>query len=88
MAEISQSNSREDIASFLATMLDEEFGLNDPVPGVDDPLFSLGLLDSVDVLGVVAAIEERFGIGISPMDVSMDRLDTIGMMTDFVERRL
>ena len=86
MAENSQST--EDVTAFLQSMLDEQFGLNDPVPDVDDPLFSTGLLDSVDVLGVVAAIEEQYEIKISPMDVSMERFDTIGMMTDFITRRL
>ena len=80
--------SRSSIEDFLRTMLDEEFGLNAPVPARDDKLFSSGLLDSVDVLGVVASIEEQFNIRISSMDVSIERLDTISLMADFVESRV
>jgi acyl carrier protein len=82
------TQSRDSIVEFLKSMLDEEFGLNDPVPGESDPLFSSGLLDSVDVLGVVAAMEEQFDIRINPMDVSVDRLDTVSLMADFVAGRV
>lgn len=69
-------------------MLDEEFGLNDPAPANDDPLFTSGLLDSIDILSVVATIEEQYPIRINPMDVSMERLDSIERMADFIEKSL
>jgi len=80
--------SRSSIEAFLRTMLDEEFGLNAPVPASEDKLFSSGLLDSFDVLGVVASIEGQFNIRISSMDVSIERLDTISLIADFVESRI
>ena len=82
------SESREAILEFLRSMLDEEFGLNDPAPASDDPLFTVGLLDSVDILSVVAMIEERYPIRVNPMSVSMEKLDSIERMAEFIKKSL
>ena len=41
-------------------------------------------LDSMAVVGVIAAIEDRFGIDIDDDDVSGDTFATFGSLVDFV----
>ncbi len=50
------------------------------------PLFSSGKLDSIDILRTVSLIEEKFGISVSPMDVSIEQFDTLALLRDFVNR--
>lgn len=80
-----QDNS---IVEFIHSMLDEEFGISTDELEPDSPLFTSGLLDSVDVLGVVSAIEEKYDIRVNPMDVSIERLNTISLMSEFISGRL
>lgn len=44
-------------------------------------------LDSLAVMEVVAALEERFGIEFEDDDVSMDVFSTVGALADLVERK-
>jgi acyl carrier protein len=44
-------------------------------------------LDSFAVVGLVGALEERFGIRIEDADVSMETFETVGALAAFVERK-
>jgi len=55
-------------------LLENEFGLYDLAP--DTPLFSSERLDSMDVLRLIAALEQEFGISIPAFDVSLETFDT------------
>jgi acyl carrier protein len=44
-------------------------------------------LDSFAVVGLVGALEERFGIQIDDADVSMETFETVGALVAFVERK-
>jgi acyl carrier protein len=51
----------------------------------------LGVLpefDSMAVVSVLAAIEEKFGFVIHDDEVSADVFETVGTLTEFVERKL
>lgn len=54
----------------------------------DTALFTSGMLDSIDVLHLVVVLENTFGIAISPLDVSLDQLDSIGRIRTFIVGRL
>lgn len=43
----------------------------------DESLVSSGLLDSVAVCGLVRFLEEEFGVGVLPEDVSLEHFDTV-----------
>lgn len=45
--------------------------------GPDDPLISGGLLSSVDVLGLVAHLEDELGVEIAAHEISPDSMDTV-----------
>jgi acyl carrier protein len=44
-------------------------------------------LDSFAVVGLVAALEERFGIHIDDADVTIETFETVGGLAAFVDRK-
>lgn len=55
---------------------------------VDSPLLgAVPELDSMAVVGVIAAIEERFGIAIDDDDISASTFETVGSLAAFVEQK-
>jgi acyl carrier protein len=44
-------------------------------------------LDSMAVVSVIAAIEERFGVMIDDDDISASTFETVGSLAAFVERK-
>lgn len=75
--------------------LDEVKGLVAEVLGIEDRLDSMdgstGMLgsmpelDSLAVVGLVAAIEERFGFEVEQADFTADVLETLGTLASFVD---
>lgn len=54
----------------------------------DSPLLgALPELDSMAVVGVIAAIEERFGIAIDDDDISASTFETVRSLAEFVEQK-
>ena len=52
------------------------------------PLFSTGTLDSVSAIDLVLFLETTFNIKINPIDISIDDLDTINKISEFVGSRI
>ena len=44
-------------------------------------------LDSIAVVTVIAAIEDRFGIAVDDDDISAATFDTVGSLCTFIERK-
>jgi acyl carrier protein len=75
--------------------LDEVKGLVAEVLGIEDRLDSMdgstGMLgsmpelDSLAVVGLVTAIEERFGFEVEQADFTADVLETLGTLASFVD---
>lgn len=51
-------------------------------------LFETGLLTSVHVLDLIAYIEEKFGIVISPDDLSIENFGSIDAMVTYVDKAM
>ena len=51
-------------------------------------LGSVPELDSMAVVGVISAIEQRFGIVIDDDDISATTFSTLGSLTEFIEKKL
>jgi len=49
---------------------------------------SIPEFDSMAVVTVVAALEERFGIAIDDDEISAETFETIGSLTKFIEAKL
>lgn len=53
----------------------------------DTSLFRANVLDSLNLVGLISFVEEKFGIRVHPMDVTVDNFDTANSIARFVERR-
>jgi acyl carrier protein len=54
----------------------------------DTPLISTRLLDSIIVLGLIGHFEEKLNIELEAHEVTVDNLDTINIMADFLLQKL
>lgn len=77
-----------DIEGRIAEHLRATAGLNKAELLDGAPLFSSGLIDSVEILNVVMYLESEFNIRIGALDVRMDELDTVQAMAALVTSKL
>jgi acyl carrier protein len=77
----------EQIESNVRDFLSSRRGVDAAALTPSEPLFSSGLLDSLDVLELIAFLESSCGIRVSPFDVSIERFDTIGAIVALVTER-
>lgn len=82
--------NREDVVIAVATILRERLALpQGHVLDEDTGLLGSGVgLDSFEVLQLVAALEERFGLTIDDDDLQPDHFRTVGTLLRFLEARL
>lgn len=74
----------------VKSLLDQELALGGRGLAFDagTPLFgTLPELDSVAVVGLVGALEQRFGIVLEDADISMESFETVGSLAALVERK-
>ena len=53
-----------------------------------DEIFKSGFLDSMNVLHIISFLEEEFKISIDPFDISLETLDSVTKIVQFVEKKL
>jgi acyl carrier protein len=53
--------------------------------GDDDKVISGGLIDSFDLVQVGLFIEERFGFRPDDIDLTVEKMDTVRLMADYVD---
>jgi acyl carrier protein len=70
----------------IRRILSREFGLMADSLELDQPIFSSGLLDSLSSLRLVMSLEKFFGVHVSPLDISLDDVNTINCITATVIR--
>ena len=71
--------------------IDEILQILDEVkPGLEagehDELVKTGLLDSVDIMGIVMAISEEFDLEVTPLDLKEENFHTASAMLALVNR--
>ncbi len=71
--------SSEDLKKFLS----EELGVDTADVEDSSELFSSGVIDSTALVLLIAFIEESCGFELSPMDVTLENLDTIDRILEF-----
>lgn len=76
-----------EVIRVLGEYLYREAGLGTDEVAPRTALFTSGLLDSLQLLGLVAFIEDRFGVEVKPLDVSLETFDTLERIADYVARR-
>ncbi len=65
----------------------DELGIDTAAVDATTPLFTSGLVDSFSLVSLVTYIERQAGFMVEPDDVTLDNLDTIQRIVDFVARR-
>lgn len=80
-------NVAEDIKTMLADVL--SLGARKSLLNESTPLLgSIPELDSMAVVNVITAMEDRFGISVSDDEISADTFATLGTLVGFVEGKL
>lgn len=80
-----------DVTGEVKAVLVETLGVEDREATIDasTPLLgSLPELDSMAVLELVAALEQRFGIAVDDDDVTAEVFESLGSLTAFVQEKL
>lgn len=80
-----------DVTGEVKAVLVETLGVEDRAATIDasTPLLgSLPELDSMAVLELVAALEQRFGIAVDDDDVTAEVFESLGSLTAFVQQKL
>ena len=80
-----------DVTGEVKAVLVETLGVEDRAATIDasTPLLgSLPELDSMAVLELVAALEQRFGIAVDDDDVTAEVFESLGSLTAFVQDKL
>jgi len=57
-------------------------------PGVDESLFTSGLLDSFAMTDFVSGIEEEFGVSIPDSDLSARKFDSISKVDSYLAQKV
>jgi acyl carrier protein len=70
----------------LRTALARDVGIDTADINGATPLFSGGILNSFSLVALIGVLEERSGIKIHPMDLTLDNFDTIDRMLAYVAR--
>jgi acyl carrier protein len=74
------------IETDVRAILSNEFGLKAADIDGDAALFSSGTLDSLSSLRLLMSLESAFGLSISPLDVSLEDVDSVNKITETVTR--
>ena len=72
--------------SEIRALLSREFGLDADRLDVEAAIFSSGLLDSLSSMKLLVALEAAFGIKVSPLDISIEDVDSIAQIDATVAR--
>ena len=79
---MSNQETIKKIIEIVEPFLNEDIAI-DP----DTAIFENGLIDSLNVLQIIARIESEFGVKISPLDVTFDDFQTCATIFDRIISR-
>jgi acyl carrier protein len=71
----------------LFAFMNDRLGLDVTDVDEDTPLFSSGIIDSAGMADLIVFIESESTVRFEPDDISLDNLDSIGRILDFVGDR-
>jgi acyl carrier protein len=75
------------ISSTVRRILRDTHGI-DVELAVDEPLLSSGLIDSLNLVSLLNALTEDFGVNIEPLDVTLENFDSMHQLQNFVQEKL
>ena len=78
----------EALEARVRAFLSEQLNLRDAPLERDTELVTTGLLDSMDVVRLVAHLERTLGITIPDRDIEVDHFNSIAQISSYLETRL
>ena len=75
----------EELSSVLRWALIYRFGIKQAVQE-DTALFSMGLIDSLNVIELVTFVEEQLGLSVAPREITLENFDSVGQILRFASR--
>lgn len=79
----------ENIKGKLSEFIRVELLLRPDYPlGDDEALITGGLIDSMAIAQIGVFVETTFGVYLPDADLTVDRLDTLNLMTDMISGKL
>ncbi len=78
----------EALEAKVRAFFSEQLNLRDAPIERDTELVTTGLLDSMDVVRLVAHLERTLGITIPDGDIDVDHFDSIAKISSYLEARL
>ena len=70
----------------IRDILGSEFGLQTDQLGDDAAIFSSGQLDSLSSLRLLMSLEGHFQLSISPLDITLEDIDSIEKISETIRR--
>ena len=68
----------------LVRLISNELGISEPIDS-HTPLISSGIIDSFDVVTLLAIFESHYGVVIAPEDIDVERFDTPSQMLSHID---
>jgi acyl carrier protein len=68
----------------LLNFVEDRLGVDALAVDEDTPLFSSGMIDSASMVDLIVFVESEGGVRFGPDDVTLDNLDSIGRILNFV----
>ncbi len=77
-----------DIKAGVIEIFEEILDTDEIRENQDLDLFENELLDSLAIIEVLLAIEDKFDLSLQPTDLERDDMSSVNKLTDFLERKL
>ena len=74
-------------ADTITSFLKDELDVDTSTVSSDSPLFSSGIIDSFSLVSLMAFIEDNGNIRINPTEVTIENLDSIDRIIQFVNNK-
>jgi len=68
----------------LLQFVEDRLGVDTAELDADTPLFSSGMIDSASMVDLIVFLESEGYVKFAPDDITLDHLDSIGRILDFV----
>ena len=80
---MNQNNNKTSLRDYFIN----ECGLESSELKDNSSIFIGGLLDSMDVMQLIAHLENDYQLSINPLEVSLEQLDSINSISDFIQKK-
>lgn len=71
----------------IIEILEEVTGTDEIREELDFDLFEAGLIDSLGIIDILLAIEEKLGIRLQPTDLSRDDMKSVNSLVTFLSKK-